>query len=88
MRYEVRFKSRTLRAVQKLPVSIQERFQLLLEELRDKGPWLPTWPNYSKLGKDRYHCHLNYSHVACWTHEKDAIIIEVYYVGSRQNAPY
>ncbi len=26
--------------------------------------------------------------VACWKHEKNTIIIEVYYAGSRENAPY
>ena len=48
----------------------------------------PTWKNYSKLGKNKYHCHLNYRHVACWTAEKETITIEVYYVGSREKAPY
>ena len=46
------------------------------------------WANYSKIGKDKYHCHLSYSYVACWNYEKSGITIEVYYVGSRENAPY
>ena len=35
-----------------------------------------------------YHCHLSYKWVACWQCEGDSITIEVYYAGSRENAPY
>ena len=35
-----------------------------------------------------FHCHLNYRYVACWTHRQGEIEIEVYYVGSREKAPY
>jgi hypothetical protein len=31
---------------------------------------------------------LNYRYVACWTCRKNEIEIEVYYVGSREKAPY
>jgi hypothetical protein len=31
---------------------------------------------------------LTYHYVACWRHEKETIIIEVYYVGSREDAPF
>jgi hypothetical protein len=41
-----------------------------------------------KLDENIYHCHLAYKWVACWKHEKSTIIIEVYYAGSRENAPY
>ena len=40
-----------------------------------------------QLSKNEYHCHLNYRYVACWRHEKNTITIEVYYVGSREQAP-
>jgi len=43
--------------------------------------------NYSMLGNGKYHCHLNFSYVACWTYEQETITIEVYYVGSLENAP-
>lgn len=88
MTYDVRFKPKILRAIEKLPYPVQKRFAALLRDLRAGGPWQPGWPNYSKLGPGRYHCHLNYDHVACWSYEKSKIIIEVYYVGSRQSAPY
>lgn len=66
----------------------QVRFELLIEDLRDNGPVQPRWPNYSKLSDTEYHCHLSYKWVAAWRHEKNTIVIEVYYAGSRENAPY
>jgi hypothetical protein len=88
LRYQVLMKRRVLRGLRYLPPIVQHKLALLLEDLRDMGPILPHWPNYSKLGAGKYHCHLGYSWVACWTHEKGTVTIEVYYVGSRQNAPY
>ena len=32
--------------------------------------------------------HLNYRYVACWNYRQGKIEIEVYYVGSREKAPY
>lgn len=88
MKYDVRIKKRVLKSISSLPVPVQKAFDELQADLRRKGPWQPDWPNYSKLGSNKYHCHLKYSQVACWSHEKDTIIVEVYYAGSRQNAPY
>lgn len=36
----------------------------------------------------KYHCHLKYNWVACWIWEKGTFIVEIYYAGSRENAPY
>ena len=88
VRYQVLMKRGVLKDVHILPMIVQRKLTLLLEDLRDVGPVLPHWPNYSRLGEGRYHCHLGYSWVACWTHEKGTVMIEVYYVGSRQSAPY
>ena len=77
-----------LKGIKKLPDRIQEKFMALVLDLELKGPVLPEWPNYSKLDDDKYHCHLSYKWVACWKHDKKTIIIEVYYAGSRENAPY
>ena len=71
-----------------MPQQMQARFAALLEDLRDIGPLQPGWPNFSGLGKDCYHCHLGHKWVACWRWEKETIVIEVYYAGSRENAPY
>ena len=41
-----------------------------------------------ELGSVTYHCHLSRDWVACWRWEKRTIEIEVYYAGSRKDAPY
>jgi len=71
-----------------LPGNVQALFIELLKDLKASGPEQPDWPNYSKLGTDKYHCHLNYRYVACWKNENGTLTIEVYYVGSRESAPY
>ena len=88
MRYEVRVKKKVARGLKKLPDDVQKLLFLLITDLQADGPVQKTWRNFSPLGKDRYHCHLNYRYVACWTCRKDEIVIEVYYVGSREKASY
>ena len=86
--YKILIKKSILKSVQKMPKKIQFIFESLLDDLKDKGPIRKEWPNFSSLGKDEYHCHLSYKWVACWKYEKNTVIIEVYYAGSRENAPY
>jgi len=89
MTYEIRLKKSVLKNLRKLPAVIRERFDLLALILRNDGPaGAHSFQNYSKLSNTEYHCHLNRSYVACWRHEKKTITIEVYYVGSREDAPY
>lgn len=88
MTFEVRVKKHVLKNLPKLPDLVQEKFAFLTKDLMENGPVQAAWLNYSRLGKDKFHCHLSYSYVACWTFEKETITIEVYYVGSRQSAPY
>jgi mRNA-degrading endonuclease RelE of RelBE toxin-antitoxin system len=72
----------------KMPKREKELFDLLAEDLRSLGPIRKNWPNFSSLEKNKYHCHLSRKWVACWQWEKDTIVIEVYYAGSREKAPY
>ena len=88
MKCEVRIKKKVARGLTKLPLDVQKLFFLLVMDLQADGPVQKTWHNFSSLGGDHYHCHLNYGYVACWTHRKNEIVIEVYYVGSREKAPY
>jgi mRNA-degrading endonuclease RelE of RelBE toxin-antitoxin system len=90
MVYTVVLKNAVKKNLRKLPLNVQQRFEALAILLRDGGPTGPhNWLNYGKLGENKYHCHLTYHYVACWRHEKGTLtIIEVYYVGSRENAPY
>jgi hypothetical protein len=71
---------------QKLPIKEDAILKALIDDLRFGGPMQGAWPNYSKLGKDKHHCHLSKKWVACWDVEKK--IIRLYYVGSRKDAPY
>lgn len=86
--WQVTVKKSVLKRLPRLPREVQQLFAFLTRDLESSGPVRADWPNYSKLGKNQYHCHLNHHYVACWTAEKATITIEVFYVGSRENAPY
>lgn len=86
--FKVVLKKQADKNIRKAPKRIRGKFAYLLDDLRDQGAVQPQWPNYSKLGKNTYHCRLDHHWVACWRHEKGSIIVEVYYAGSRENAPY
>lgn len=86
--YKVCIRRKLERGVLKLPPEVQQLFYLLINDLQMDGPVQKSWRNFSSLGDDRFHCHLNYRYVACWTCRKNDIVIEVYYVGSREKAPY
>ncbi len=89
MVYTVVLKKAIKKQLWKLPLNVRQRFEALAVALRDGGPTGPHgWPNYGKLSENEYHCHLTYHYAACWRHEKKTITIEVYYVGSREDAPY
>ncbi|MGE0269260.1 MAG: type II toxin-antitoxin system RelE/ParE family toxin [Candidatus Omnitrophota bacterium] len=88
MMYEVKIKRKLERQLNHLPGHIQHTFFELVDDLRKSGPVQPSWPNYGKLSDREYHCPLTYRYVACWRYDKGAVLIEVYYVGSREKAPY
>ena len=88
MAYQVRLKKKVARAICTLPRNVQQLLFLLIADLQASGPIQKSWQNFSSLGEGRYHCHLTYRYVACWTYRKREIVIEVYYVGSREDAPY
>ncbi len=81
----------------KLPEKIKLISQLLVNDLEKHGYYPGSqWPNFSKLqgkqDKYLYHCHLikgRPTYVACWKiTNKKLRKIEVYYVGTHENAPY
>ena len=86
--HTVLVKKKVCKIIEKAPIAVQILFDELVKDLQAKGPIQNEWPNYSKLSENRFHCHLNYSYVACWCNEKDSIEIEVYYAGTREKAPY
>ena len=72
----------------KLPVRYREVLVRLLLDLRDVGPVQPGYSHFSKLADNSYHCHLGFHWIACWRFVEDGNLVEVYYVGSRESAPY
>jgi mRNA-degrading endonuclease RelE of RelBE toxin-antitoxin system len=87
--YSVTIRRRVARRAEKLPVHVRKRFLALVGVLQLSGPHGPHgWPNYSKLSANEYHCHLTHDYVACWRWQRGSIVVEVYYVGSREDAPY
>jgi mRNA-degrading endonuclease RelE of RelBE toxin-antitoxin system len=87
-RYTVRITHKALKKLDKMPKPEQEKFFRLKTALETRGPEQPSFMNYSKLGMNMYHCHLSRKWVACWKNESGTLTIEVYYVGSRESAPY
>jgi hypothetical protein len=80
---------------EKLSQKVLLMLRYLCEDLTIKGPAVPDWPNYGKLqgkGGDKRHCHLQKgkpTYVCCWeVIDKKRKIIEVYYVGTHEKAPY
>lgn len=65
---------------------------LLIKEMELLGPTIGNWPNFSKLSKVEFHCHLKKgkpTYVACWeVVNKKIKLIEVCYVGTHEKAPY
>lgn len=75
----------------KLPDAIKASLQALMGEIAILGPVRGNWPNYSKLGEDRHHCHLKKgkpTYVAVWTADKQTVTVEIVYVGTHEKAPY
>ena len=73
-----------------LPNNVHNSFAKLLTQL-ENGPEAYKWPNYSKLGSMIYHCHLKKgrpTYVACWSADKNKKLIEVFYAGTHEKAPY
>lgn len=76
-----------------LPRETLETFTTLMLEMKTSGPYRHDWPNYTKMhGKtDDYHCHIEKgrpTYVACWKVTKSKNLIEVYYAGTHEKAPY
>jgi len=88
--WTVRLSRKAKRADKRLSKNAYIAFLRLLVNLKDK-PEAHNWPNYGKLGRSSYHCHLkkgNPTYVVCWTADKKNKTIEVYYAGTHEKAPY
>lgn len=86
--WRIFFRRKVEKRVSKMPRTEQVLFANLTEDLRRKGPNRTEWRNFCKLSENEYHCHLSYAWVACWRVDRNCMEIEVYYAGSREDAPY
>lgn len=94
MQWQVDFSQKARKQVEKLPVNLVDRVSALVNEMSIQGPLVHTWKNFGKLrgSGERYHCHIKSgqpTYVVCWeVVNKKIRIIEVYYVGTHEKAPY
>lgn len=69
-----------------------ESYAYLLIEIEELGPYRSNWPNYTKMkgSLDNYHCHIEKGiYVACWRiTDKKQKMVEIFYVGTHEKAPY
>jgi mRNA-degrading endonuclease RelE of RelBE toxin-antitoxin system len=96
--WDVRISQLALKQKKRLPEKIKMVFLRLIGDLETKGPIQKTWAHFSSLGKDKrippnsYHCHIKSGHptyVVCWqVVDKKIQIMEIFYVGTHENAPY
>ena len=90
--WQVIFTSKARKNFKKLPRLIKERTVFLINEIQYIGPIRNNWTNFSKLQNDGYHCHIKKgrpTYVVCWrVIDKKNNIVEVYYVGTHEKAPY
>ena len=76
----------------RLSKRIKDDIDALVLDLEYDGPMQPQWNNFPKLSKNEYHCHVKKGHptyVICWrVTDKKEKLMEVYYVGTHEKAPY
>lgn len=75
-----------------LPKRVRKSLAYLIREIELTGPVKGSWPNYSKLGMARHHCHFkkgNPTYVAVWeVKDKKMCLIEVIYAGTHEKVSY
>ena len=96
MEWDIRFTNGAAKQAKRLTPRVYAVLQVLTEDLRVNGP-VPGqgWHHYGKLHsrkqEDIRHCHLirgNPTYVCCWEVFKSEKIIEVFYAGTHEKAPY
>ena len=92
MKWQARLTKNAQKQVSRLPAPVQDALSVLMADIADKGPVRGDWPNYSKLGEGRHHCHIRKgrpTYVAVWEErDKEIRLVEVTYAGTHEKAPY
>ena len=85
------------RMANRMPKNIQILLATLIADIEMDGPIQKGWSHFSPLSKTKrvpenaYHCHLKSgrpTYVVCWQANKARKIVEVFYVGTHEGAPY
>lgn len=92
MEWTVTLSNRAKKNLQALPDKVKRTLAYLIRDIELTGPVKGNWPNYSKLGKEKHHCHLKKgkpTYVAVWeVKDKKIRLVEVVYAGTHEKAPY
>lgn len=89
MSWVVGFTGKAAKQARALSPALRAKLAALLRQIQVEGPVRGDWPNYSKLSETEHHCHLSHRYVACWrVIESEFHRVEIFYAGSRENAPY
>ncbi len=92
MHWTVKFSSNAAKQYVKLPEGVKVRVDAFVIDMQLNGPVRGNWKNYSKLSQNTHHCHVKSgrpTYVVCWEVKDSKLrIIEVYYAGTHENAPY
>lgn len=95
MVWRVELTPKAAKQAAKLPERIRNRLDALRALIALEGPVQPSMAHFGKLKNQRgeiYHCHLNKgrpTYVVVWQVKGSvAILVEVTYVGTHENAPY
>jgi len=90
--WAVFFSKKAKKQIRELPEPVQFKLDVLESDIRAYGPVRGNWKNYSKLTEAKHHCHLKSGHptyVVCWeVIDRTIKIVEIYYAGTHEKAPY
>lgn len=90
--WRVTVKEKVSKGLSKLPRRVRVSLDALVRDICLEGPVRGNWPNYSRLGTRKHHCHLKKGHptyVAVWEESATEIqLVEVIYAGTHEKAPY
>ena len=96
--WDVSYSNRAEKQRKKLSLKFQQAVDLLAMEIEKYGPIRRNWPHFGALTKapgipdKAFHCHLNKgkpTQVSCWyVIDKKNKKVEIFYVGTHENAPY
>jgi mRNA-degrading endonuclease RelE of RelBE toxin-antitoxin system len=96
-KWAVNLSAPAVKMVKKMPEKVISLLTALIGDIEENDPIQKEWADFGSLAKSKripenvYHCHLKKgrpTYVVCWQVNKERKIVEVFYVGTHENAPY